>query len=79
MTISKNIELRLTLTKEDPLYHPFSEIKKTLGVKKNAEVLRFIIKKISEIPVSNLILDLKGEVLDSIKKVKSTKKEVKKT
>ena len=75
MTINENIELRLTLTEEDSLFHPFSEIKKSLGIKSNSEVLRFIIKQISKIPISNLILDFKGEVPTSIKK-KSTKKEV---
>ena len=79
MVVNENIELRLTLTEEDPLYYPFKEIKNSLGIIKNSEVLRFIIKQISKIPISNLILDLKDEVPDSIKKVKSTKKEVKKT
>jgi len=68
MTVNENIELRLTLTQEDPLYQPFSEIKKSSGIKSNSEVLRFIIKQISKIPVSSLILDLMGEVPDSIKK-----------
>ena len=77
MTINETIELRLTLTEEDSLYHPFSEIKKSLGIKSNSEVLRFIIKQISKIPISNLILDFMGEVPDSIKKIKSTKKEEK--
>jgi len=78
MTINETIELRLTLTEEDPLYYPFSEIKKTLGVKKNAEVLRFIIKQISKIPISDLIPDFMGKSPDSKQKIKSTKKEVKK-
>ena len=75
--VNENIEFRLTLTEEDPLYHSFSEIKKSLGLKKNSEVARFIIKQISKIPISNLILDFKGEVPTSIKKIKSTKKEEK--
>ena len=66
MSISKNIELRLTLTEEDSLFHPFSEIKKSLGIKSNSEVLRFIIKQISKIPISNLILDFMGKDPDSI-------------
>ena len=73
----KNIELRLILTQGDPLYQSFSKIKKILGIKSNSEVARFIIKQISKIPVSNLILDFMSEVPDSIKK-KSTKKEGKK-
>ena len=77
MSINKHIELRLILTQEDPLYHPFSEIKKSLGIKSNSEVARFIIKQISKIPISTLILDFKGEVPSPIKKRKSTKKEVK--
>ena len=76
MTINENIELRLTLTQKDPLYQPFSEIKKSLGIKSNSEVARFIIKQISKIPISTLILDFKGEIPDSIKKRKSTQKEV---
>jgi len=76
MTINENIELRLILTQKDPLYHPFSEIKKSLGIKSNSEVARFMIKQISKIPISTLILDFKGEVPDSIRKIKSTKKEV---
>ncbi len=79
MVVNETIEVRLILTEEDPLYHPFSEIKKSLGIKKNTEVARFIITQISKIPISKLILDFKGEVPDSIEKVKSTKKEVKKT
>ncbi len=67
MTINENIELRLTLTQEDPLYHPFSEIKKSSGIKSNSEVLRFIIKQISQIPISTLILDIMGKNSDSIK------------
>ena len=76
MSISKNIELRLILTQEDPLYHPFSEIKKFLGIKSNSEVLRFIIKQISKIPNSKLILDFMGKDSGPIKKIKSIKKEV---
>jgi len=75
MTPNENIELRLTLTQEDPLYQSFSRIKKSLGIKSNSEVARFIIKQISKIPISNLILDFMGEVPDSIKKRKPTKKE----
>lgn len=78
MTINKNIELRLILTHEDPLYHPFSEIKKSLGIKSNSEVARFIIKQISKIPISTLILDFMSEVPDSIKKINSNKKKEKK-
>ena len=76
MTINENIEIRLILSQKDPLYRPFSEIKKSLGIKANSEVTRFIIKQISKIPIDTLILDFKGEVPDSIKKRKSTKKEV---
>ncbi len=78
MTINETIELRLTLTEEDSLYHPFSEIKKSLGIKSNSEVLRFIIKQISKIPISNLILDFMGKSPDSKQKIKHNKKEVKK-
>jgi len=78
MAINETIEFRLTLTEEDPLYHSFSEIKKSLGIKKNSEVARFIIKQISKIPISTLILDFMGKDPDSIQKRKSTKKEVKK-
>ncbi len=67
MTINKNIELRLILTPEDPLYQPFSNIKKSLGIKSNTEVCRFIIKQISKIPISKLILDFRSEVPDKNK------------
>ena len=70
MSINENIELRLTLTQEDPLYHPFSEIKKSSGIKSNSEVLRFIIKQISKIPISALILDFMGKDAVSIQKIK---------
>ena len=75
MVDDKSIELRITLTQKDPLFLPFSRIKKSLGIKSKYEVCRFIIKQISKIPISNLILDFMGENLDSIKKGKSTKKE----
>ena len=78
MTVNENIELRLTLIEEDPLYLPFKEIKNSLGIKSNSEVLRFIIKQISKIPSSKLILDFTGKDSGPIKKIKSTKKEVKK-
>lgn len=68
MTINENIELRLTLTQEDPLYHPFSKIKKASGIKANSEVLRFILKQISQIPISTLVLDIMSKAPDSIKK-----------
>jgi len=74
MTINENIELRLTLTQEDPLYRSFSDIKKSLGIKSNSEVARFIIKQISKIPVSSLILDLMGKDADSVKKIKAQNK-----
>ena len=74
MVDGENIELRLTLTKEDPLYDTFTRIKKSLGIKSNSEVARFIIKQISKIPISNLILGFMSENAKSIKK-KSTKKE----
>ena len=77
MVNNKNIELRLTITPGDPLYQPFSEIKTSLGIKSNSEVGRFILKQISKIPISDLILDFRSEVPDSIKKQKKTKKEVK--
>ena len=67
MVDDKSIELRLILTKEDPLYLPFLRIKKSLGIKSNSEVARFIIKQISKIPISNLILDFMSEVPDSKK------------
>jgi len=76
MSINENIELRLTLTQKDPLYQPFSKIKKSSGIKSNSEVLRFIIKQISKIPISALILDFMGKEPGPIKKRKSTKKEV---
>ena len=57
MAISENIELRLILNQEDPLYQAFSDIKRSLGIKSNSEVVRFIIKQISKIPISTLILD----------------------
>ncbi|HDZ17389.1 hypothetical protein LCGC14_0727420 [marine sediment metagenome] len=66
MGVIENIELRLTLTQEDPLYQPFSEIKKSSGIKSNSEVLRFIIKQISKIPSSTLFFDLMGKDADSI-------------
>jgi hypothetical protein len=67
MVVNENIELRLTLTQEDPLYRSFSEIKKSLGIKSNSEVCRFIIKQISKIPISKLILDFMKEGPDSTK------------
>jgi len=70
MSINENIELRLTLTQKDPLYQPFSEIKKSSGIKSNSEVLRFIIKQISKIPISKLILDFMGKDDVSIQKIK---------
>lgn len=75
MSINEKIEIRLILKEEDPLYQPFADIKNTLGINSNTEVTRFIIKQISKIPVSKLILDFKKEDPDSIKKPKSTKKE----
>ena len=57
MTLNESIELRLALTEEDPLYHIFLEIKNSLGIKSNSEVLRFIIKQLSKIPIYSLILD----------------------
>lgn len=75
MVDDKSIELRITLTQKDPLFLPFLRIKKSLGIKSNSEVCRFIIKQISKIPISNLILDFMGENLDSIKKGKSTEEE----
>jgi len=68
MVDEETIELRLTLTQEDLLYRSFSEIKKSLGIKSNSEVARFIIKQISKIPISKLILDFMKEGPDSIKK-----------
>lgn len=65
--MTENIELRLTLTNEDSLYHPFVAIKNSLGIKSNTEVVRFIIKQISKIPVSTLILDFMKDNSDSIK------------
>jgi len=64
---NENIELRLTLASDDSLYHPFVAIKNSLGIKSNTEVIRFIIKQISKIPVSNLILDFMKDNSDSIK------------
>ncbi len=78
MAINEKIELRLTLKHKDPLYKPFSEIKKTLGIKSNSEVARFIIKQISKIPLSTLILDFMEDGPGSIKEKKSTKKEAQK-
>ena len=78
MVDDKSIELRITLTQKDPLFLPFSRIKNSLGIKSNSEVCRFIIKQISKIPISNLILDFMGENLDSKKKIEQNKKEVKK-
>ena len=77
MTIQENIELRLILTHEDPLYKPFTAIKTSLGIRSNTEVVRFIIKQISKIPVSALILDFMKDGPDSIKEQISTEKEVK--
>ena len=74
MVDDKNIELRLTLTQKDPLYQSFSKIKKSLGIKSNSEVARFIIKQISKIPISNLILDFMGESPASKKKIERNKK-----
>lgn len=73
----KNIELRLILTQEDPLYESFSKIKKSLGIKSNSEVARFIIKQISKIPISRLILDFMRESPDSNKKEEIIEKEAK--
>ena len=78
MVDDKSIELRITLTQKDPLFLPFSRIKNSLGIKSNSEVCRFIIKQISKIPISNLILDFMGENLDSTKKIEPITKEVKK-
>jgi len=64
---NENIELRLTLASDDSLYHPFVAIKNSLGIKSNTEVVRFIIKQISKIPVSTLILDFMKDNSDSIK------------
>jgi len=64
---NENIELRLTLSNDDSLYHPFVAIKNSLGIKSNTEVIRFIIKQISKIPVSNLILDFMKDSSESIK------------
>ena len=75
MVDEETIELRITLTQKDPLYLPFSRIKKSLGIRSNSEVARFIIKQISKIPISNLILDFMGEDLTSKKKIKQNKKE----
>ena len=75
MGVNENIDLRLTLIPEDPLYHPYKNIKESLGIRSHSEVIRFIIKQVSNIPISKLM----EENLRSIKKVKSTKKEVKKT
>ena len=74
MSEEKSIELRLTLTQKDPLYQSFSRIKKSLGIKSNSEVARFIIKQISKIPISNLILDFMGENLASKKEIERNKK-----
>ena len=74
MVDGENIELRLTLTKEDPLYDTFTRIKKSLGIKSNSEVARFIIKQISKIPISNLILDFMSEEARSIKKIEGKKR-----
>lgn len=68
MVDEETIELRLTLTQGDPLYQSFSRIKKSLGIRSNSEVARFIIKQISKIPISNLILDFMGEDLASKEK-----------
>ena len=57
MNASETIELRLSIAQEDPLHQLFIEIKKSLGIKSNSEVLRFIIKQISKIPISTLIMD----------------------
>ena len=70
MVINETIELRLTIPQEDPLHNPFLKIKKSLGIKSNSEVLRFIIKQISKIPVSTLILDLIDKDNDSLQKIK---------
>ena len=67
MVDDKSIELRITLTQKDPLFLPFSRIKKSLGIKSNSEVARFIIKQISKIPVSTLILDITDKDINSIK------------
>ena len=75
MVDEETIELRITLTQKDPLYLPFSRIKKSLGIRSNSEVCRFIIKQISKIPISNLILDFMGEDLTSKNKIKQNKKE----
>ena len=78
MTIQENIELRLILTPEDPLYKPFTDIKTSLGIRSNTEVIRFIIKQISKIPISTLILDFMKDFPDLIKEQISTENEVQK-
>lgn len=43
----KSIDLRLNLEPNDPLYDAFYKIKEASGLKSNSEVLRFILKQLS--------------------------------
>jgi len=75
MVDEETIELRLILTQGDPLYISFIRIKNSLGIKSNSEVARFILKQISKIPISNLILDFMNKGAPSIKKIETITKE----
>lgn len=55
MNKKKEIELRLILRPIDPLYAIFSQIKKASGIKKNSEVLRFILKQVSSISSKSFV------------------------
>lgn len=55
MNRKKEIELRIILRPMDPLYTIFSKIKEASGIKKNSEVLRFILKQVSNIPSKSFI------------------------
>lgn len=59
------VDLRLTLTEEDPLYEAFLNIKKASGIKNNSDVLRFIFKQLSKIPFSELLTKFEDQLSDT--------------
>ena len=59
------IDLRLTLSDEDPLYDAFLNIKKASGIKNNSDVLRFIFKQLSKISFSELLTKFEDQLSDT--------------
>ena len=51
---SEPLDLRLIIAPEENIYFAFNKIKTSLGVKSNAEVLRFILNQIGKLPLSEL-------------------------